>query len=268
MNRQGKGRRVVCYPSVRYATPLLVVGPPRCGTRFVTNVLNKVPGVVIHGEIHNKVVQSLFKVIETCNKVYETKGRPDGWTERWNVQRHDFLLAAWANLTKGHRKKSPVDCLYYGYKTPRHEKYFDVLNRFFAPIHPHYVCCIRNFCDHLLSVQACWPKVSSLEASLKYIQSLRHIRYMKQQRPKDVHLFFLDDYIGTGLPYLTERLFVPLGLQDTNLALAKAREGAVNTSAHLGVQRKEHLSQAQRWLVTIFPMPLREFSRLRRDFGR
>ena len=39
------------HANLRDARPLMVVGGPRCGTRFVANALNRSPTVRVQGEI-------------------------------------------------------------------------------------------------------------------------------------------------------------------------------------------------------------------------
>lgn len=257
---------MICYPSIENATPLIVVGPQRCGTRFVTNVLNSVPGVTIHGEIPSPIMNRIIAVIKKCDKKYLNDDR-NNIGENWQSTKWDLMFAAWANVTKGKRKKMDSDCLFYGYKTPFHEKYFDFYNAFFDPIRPKYVCCIRLFTDHYFSVQARWPRKSIISVAKRYVQSLRQLYYMKQQRPDDVFFFFLDDYKKIGFQYLRERIFDPLGLDDLATAQRKAEKGPANSSAQLGVKKKKQLSRLQALFLKINSQAMQEYDLLHRDFG-
>lgn len=259
-------KNLVCYPSAQQAIPLMVVGPPRSGTRFVTNVLNSLPGVSIQGEIPDSVMKTIKKLVQECDSFF-AENKEKNWLKNWDSTKCDFMFAAWANLTKSKRRPSQTNCLYYGYKTPRHEFYFDFYNSFFHPIRPRYICCVRSFVDHCLSVQARWPKKSLFRVSKEYIQSLRQIRYMKKQRPNEVILFILDDYKKAGAQYLTEHLFIPLGLDDVDQAIRKAGQGAVNTAKQLGVKKKKKLSPSQQLFLQLVAWPLKEFDSLRQDFG-
>lgn len=90
---------------------------------------------------------------------------------------------------------------------------------------------------------------------------------MKKQRPNEVILFILDDYKKAGAQYLTEHLFIPLGLDDVDQAIRKAGQGAVNTAKQLGVKKKKKLSPSQQLFLQLVAWPLKEFDSLRQDFG-
>jgi len=257
---------MICYPSVDQATPLLVVGPQRSGTRFVTNVLNSLPGVTIQDEIPAGVMESLKWLTIKCENKYansEIKARADSW----ECTKHDFMFAAWGNLTQGRRRESDTSCIYYGYKTPFHEKYFDFYNAFFDPVRPKYVCCIRSFIDHYFSVSARWPERTIHLISRRYINSLRQISYMKKQRPDAVLLFFLDDYKEIGMPYPHQRIFMPLGLEKVDRAEKKAMKGPANASEQMGFQKRSNLTWRQELYLKLSPEPMRLYDGLKRDFG-
>lgn len=258
--------KMICYPQADTVTPLIVAGPQRSGTRFVTNVLNSVPEVTIQDEIRDSVMLSLVNLAKTCDKVYSLSHRKSR-SENWDFTKRDFMFAAWANLTQGKRKKITSDCLFYGYKTPFHEMYFDFYNAFFAPIRPKYVCCVRLFIDNYLSVHARWPEKSIVSVAKKYVQSLRQLRYMKETRPDDVFFFFLDDYKKIGFQYLRERIFDPLGLSDLVAAKRKAEQGPANASVQKGVQKRNQLNRMQMLLLKIYPHALQAYDSLHRDFG-
>jgi len=257
---------MICYPSPQNTVPLIIAGLPRSGTRFITNVLNAVPGVTIQSEIPRPVIKIFKHLIETCETVYSHKPEKN-WAASWDATKRDFMYAGWANLTKSARKKSKPETLFYGYKTPGHEFYFDFYNSFFDPIQPKYVCSVRSFVDHFLSVQARWPRRNIRKVSIDYIQSLRQIRYMKKQKPNDVLLFILDDYKEAGTHYLHKQLFEPLGLENVAAAEHMASKGAVNTASQHGVQRKEDLSVSQKLFLKMSPRLLREFDELRANYG-
>jgi len=264
---------MICYPIADKTTPIIVAGPQRSGTRFITNVLNSVPGVTIHGEIPAPVINNIIKVIRKCDQKY-LRENIENSRKNWSITKRDFMFAAWANLNKGKRKKPDENCVFYGYKTPFHEKYFDFYNTFFDPIQPKYVCCVRGFIDHYLSVQARWPAVQArwperniLFVAWKYVQSLRQLRYMKAQRPNDVLLFFLDDYKKIGFQYLRDRIFSPLGLYKLEAAQRRAAKGAVNTAEQKGVQKKTQLTILQALYLKTNPQALQAYDLLRRDYG-
>jgi len=256
------------YPSADKVTPLIIVGPPRSGTRFITNVLNEVPGVTVQGEIPVFIIDRIIRTVKRFQRMYVTAGPEKELPDKFSLASKDFMFAVWANLQKGKRREAGDDCRYFGYKTPYHEKYFDFYNTFFDPVQPIYICCIRRFEDHLLSVQARWPGRGIAYVALRYILSLRRIRLMKEKRPDRVLLFFLDDYKAQGSSYLHEKIFVPLELKDVRAAVKRAELGPVNTSVKHGCLRKDMLAGRQQLFLKLFPRPLQDFEALRRDYGQ
>lgn len=257
---------VISYPTTQTATPLIIVGPQRSGTRFVTNVLNSVPGVVVQDEIPDSIMMNVLELISKCEKKYESADR-EYTVENWENTKHDFMFSVWSNLTQGKRKKTDKKCIFYGYKTPFHEVYFDFYNQFFYPVRPKYICCVRNFLGHYFSVHARWPKRSFVWIARRYVRSLRQLRYMKKKRPEDVFFFFLDDYKQEGTIYLQKKIFDPLGLEDTDLAVKKAEKGPVNASIQLGLKKKDSLTLLQSWILQVYSSPFQYFECLHHDFG-
>lgn len=257
---------MVSYPPADTTTPIIVVGPPRSGTRFITNVLNAIPGVTIHGEIPEPIINNVLRVVNKCDQMYVNNQFRNS-AQNWDLAKREFMFASWATLNKNKPRKSDKDSIYFGYKTPFHEKYFDFYNNYFYPNQPEYICCIRSFPGHLLSVQARWPKRITPYIAFRYIMSLRQIRSMKEKKPDQVLLFFLDDYKKIGNRYLSEKIFKPLGLEDIEPAIRKAEQGPVNTLEQLGCIRNERLSNIQEFFLKIYPRPLIEFETLRSDFG-
>ena len=257
---------MICYPSLEDATPLIVAGPPRSGTRFVTNVLNSVPWVTIQGEIPTPIMSSVIHLLDQADNVFTKNGKA-AWQKNWQATKRDLMFALSGNLTKGSRIQSEEVCLYYGYKTPNHEHYFDIYNKFFHPIRPKYICCVRSFTEHFLSVKARWPQRSIMSVSKRYVKSLQQIRHMKNQRPNDVCIFILDRYIDMGMGHLLNNVFYPLGLDDVGQALDKAGQGPVNTSDQLGVQRQREVTKWQSLFLRAYSRPEREFQRISSEFG-
>ena len=248
--------------------PLIVAGPPRSGTRFITNVLNKSPAVMLHGEIPEPMIRKLNKLVKVSDRIYlKNREIPDRVKEKWRNSKPEFIFSAWAHLCKS-RAQPKRACIYYGYKSPWHERYFSLYNSYFAPVKPRFVCCIRSFEQHLLSVKARWPNRPTPKIAARYVFSLRQIRRMKENAPDDVILFFLDDYITLGGNYLVEQVFAPLGIDDFSSALEQAARGPVNTAVQHGVKRRPELSSMQRLFLTTFPLPVSTFNSLRADFSR
>lgn len=256
-----------CYPKTESVIPLIVVGPPRSGTRFLANILNSIPEVVIQGEIDETIMKHVVYAVKKFMKYQKHAVK----SENVLVQ-HDklasFLFSSWANLSKQGRIEADSKCLYYGYKNPSHEYYFNFYNAVFHPVRPIYLCCIRSFKDHYLSVQARWPDQGIPWVALKYIRSLRQIRYMLNQRPHEVHLFDLDAYKQRGFSYLVHQIFNPLGITSLQNAIRKADQGPVNTSEQLGVRKKDALSPFEIFFLRWFPFPEREYERFSLDRGQ
>ena len=257
---------MIHYPSSENAAPLIVVGPQRCGTRFVTNVLNSMPGVTLQGEIENSLMDQVVSLARKTDKIYLNDERRNV-RNSWEESKHDFIYGAWTHLAKGKKRKAGSGCLYYGYKSPFHEKYFDFYNAYFHPLRPKYVCCVRSFQGHYFSVKARWPNKHIAWVASRYARSLKRIRYMKESRPDDVLLFFLDEYKEQGFDYLRHRILEPLGLEDAAAAEKRAAKGPANATAQLGLEKRERLSLVEAVYLKLDSRPFSRYAALRRDFG-
>jgi hypothetical protein len=231
------------------------------------NILNQVPGVVLQGEIPGQIMDRVIKVARSCERTYvDASNTTAQKATNWHAKKRQYMFWAWATVSKS-SLKAFAGSRYYGYKSPYHEKYFQFYNEFFGTQRPKYVCCIRSFRQHLLSVQARWPRRSIAYIAMRYTMSLRQVWRMKQARPADVICFFLDDYIARGAEYLIEELFMPLELDEFDGALKKAAQGPANSSSQLGVSRKDALTPAQEFFLRVYPAPLTSFERLRIECG-
>lgn len=256
------------YPSANeIITPLIVAGTARSGTRFVTNALNLIPGVTIHGEIPPSVMRRAVEVYDQGDLVYQQQ-QPirDHISKKWQQSKASYLFACWTYLSKGNARYYSGG-KYFGYKSPYHEFFHDFYCKAFAPDVPKYICCIRSFPQHLLSVQARWPQRAIINVARRYSSSLRQIQRIKERSAEHVLLFCLDDYIAIGPRYLEEQIFTPLGLEDTEKALQYSAKGAANSSASLGVKKKAALSHFQRLYLWFDRTPERLFRRLRSGYG-
>lgn len=245
-------------------TPLIVVGPPRSGTRFVTAVLNAIPRVQLYSEIHDEILAPMKKSLRQAERVYDSSER-DGSPAHWEARKRGLMYSVWHGLSADRQRPPRKKSLYIGYKTPFHEQHFEFYNRYFDPVRPVYICCIRSFVDHFLSVQARWPRHGIVYTAFRYIRSLRKIRRMKAERPDEVIVFVLDDCREQGYPYIRERLLRPLGLEEHPRARRLAERGAVNTAEKFGVDRADDLTLRQKVLLWLLPGTTRAFDALRRS---
>ena len=245
-------------------TPLIVVGPPRSGTRFVTAVLNGIPDVQLYSEIRDEILAPMRKSMKRAEGVYASSDR-EGLSENWTSKKRALMYSLWHGLSADRQRPPRKKSLYIGYKTPFHEQHFEFYNRYFDPVRPVYICCIRSFVDHFLSVQARWPRHGIAYTAVRYIRSLRKIRRMKAERPDEVIVFVLDDCRDQGYAYIQERLLRPLGLDEHPRARRRAEKGAVNTAEKFGVARADALTLRQRIVLWILPGTSRAFEALRRD---
>jgi len=243
-------------------TPLIVAGPPRSGTRFVTAVLDSVPGIQMYSEIRDELIEPVLRSVRQADGLYRSSSR-DGWPEQWERKKRLFMFSIWHGLSADKKGPPRRKSLYIGYKTPFHERYFDFYNGHFDPVRPVYVCCIRSFVDHFLSVQARWPRHGIVYTAFRYWRSLRRIRRMKAERPDEVIVFVLDDYREHGYRYFQERILTPLGFGEVPEARERADRGAVNSVQKFGVERADALTWRQRALLRLLPGTEREFRALR-----
>jgi hypothetical protein len=241
---------VITHPYIADANPLLVVGSPRCGTRFVANALQTHPDIHLNAEIPLQAMAATEVWLRRLSHTYQgyaVHARRAGWERGWEGSRHEMVYAIWATLTKGVFRAPDHPVAWYGYKTPHHERFWPLWRDLFpADRQPRYVFCTRNFLDHSRSQQAKTPAVTIDKIAAEYRQSVNTYAEMKAALGDHVSLFVLDDLASGGRDYVREVLFDRLSIPVDAETLSRIDPGRpVNDGASMG-QSKRPPTDAER----------------------
>ncbi|HVH03495.1 MAG TPA: sulfotransferase [Amaricoccus sp.] len=240
------------YPGGKAATPVIVCGPPRCGTRFVTDALNHLPRVAIQGE----VIPALFErarafLAEADAAIAAPKQKPQ-WRKTWDGRRAETMFALWTNLQKYAVVKAPRDVAFYGYKTPGHEKLWSFYEGYFTERKPLFVYCIRNFPDHYRSYITRWPKRRIEAAAAAYLESIDTCEAMRAALGERAQIFVLDALVAEGGGYLERFLArLPIPAPAERIARIDPREKA--NSAEVHARPRVELDDGQRAFIARTP---------------
>ena len=240
------------HPDLQHARPLMVVGRPRCGTRFVANALNRHPAILLLGEIPSPAMDNAIRFLSDTGDLFASEPRWSGW-ER---SRRDLLYAIWASMLKGQPRRRRGIVTWFGHKTPQHDQYWEFYRAFFGDIGPQYIFCMRNFVDHYLSLV-------SMEdhGSLDRVEGGRRIRRtaeeyraavsryadMKAALGENVSLFILDDLREGGIDYVRETMFELLAIEVDNSTLSRIDVSRrANSTEGTGAARRTELTADER----------------------
>lgn len=191
--------------------PLIVAGPQRCGTRFVTGVLNAHPYVHVEGEIQRLLVEKALALLAFTTEYYNRRSEKE--YEYWLEKRPELMACLWRFLGKDKIKDVSGAVQYFGYKTPFHERYFHQYQEYFNGRRVVCVYCIRNFRDHYLSVKARWPDRNIKQTAKRYLESLEVFFRIQRDMPDQVFPFVLELSGLYGVHYIEKALIEPLGLE-------------------------------------------------------
>lgn len=238
------------------ATPLIVFGRQRAGTRFVTEVLNSFEEVTLQGEIPNPVMKAFERFITETECYYRDlaesgNARRVREYQTWQKKKRSLIYAMWANASQSMRVAPGKNCRYFGYKRPNNEFYFDFYEEHLAGQAPRYVYCVRSFAENYLSIVSRWPDRSIEYVAEDYLKSIRQYQRIKEAAPERVLIFNLDDHMRYGFSYVERNVLSRLELSpDESLREKLAGLGAVNeTDKIAGVVRRRELSSAERIFI-------------------
>jgi Sulfotransferase family len=225
-------------PDLRETRPLMVVGAPRCGTRFVANALNRHPAIVVHGEIPKPAMENAIRFLRRTDKFFATVPQ---WSAAWQASQRELLYCMWASMVKGKQLESTADTAWFGHKTPRHDRYWKFYREVFGEVCPKYVFCMRNFVDHYLSMHSMCQDLSIANVARKFRGSVARYAEMKATLGDNVSLFILDDLREGGIDYVRTTLFEGLDIEVERRALARINVSrqANSTEGHGRTRRRE-----------------------------
>jgi Sulfotransferase family len=236
------------HPHLRDARPLMVVGRPRCGTRFVASALGRHRAILLLGEIPALAMDNAIRFLSGTADVFASEPR---WTG-WENSRRNLLYAIWASILKGVPRESRRTIRWFGHKTPGHDEYWEFYRDFFGDSAPRYVFCMRNFVDHYLSFNSLKEHRSAVPVdrtrnihviARDYRASVARYADMKAALKDDVSLFILDDLREGGIDYVRETVFERLGIEVDNRTLSRIDVSRrPNSTEGAGAARRTELS--------------------------
>lgn len=244
---------MIIHPNIADAAPLLVVGTPRSGTRFVANALNAHPDIHLNGEIPLRAMEETEAWLRRLSDAYEdfaANPRRVGWETGWQTNRHQLVYALWGTLFKGAFKLPDRPVAWYGYKTPHHERFWPLWRDLFPDDRqPRYVFCIRNFLDQSSSQLAKTPKMTIDRIAANYRQSINTYAEMLAELGDHVSLFVLDDLADGGVDYICQAVFDSFGIpvnRDTLVQIDPGRR--VNDGASRGREKRPFTDEERAFL--------------------
>jgi hypothetical protein len=208
--REAHTKTIFIHPNLREARPLMVVGGPRCGTRFVAGALNRSSKVFIQGEIQPEVMDHAIGFLSGATHYFASAPK---WAASWENSRRPLLYALWASMVKSTPSPPRTRVDWFGHKTPRHDRYWKFYRDFLGEDRPKYVFCMRNFVDHYLSMNSMNELATIDLVARKYRASVARYAEMKTALGDDVLLFVLDDLSKDGVDYLRKTLFERLDIE-------------------------------------------------------
>jgi hypothetical protein len=225
---------------MRDATPLIICGMGRSGTRNTANVLNCHESVSLYGEIPFGIMKQLFNVLDTADKSYSGK---DYHRSLWSKKKAKFIYSSFNYLGKASLMQEKHTACFIGHKTPHHEKLFYDYERHFGSVGilPIYLYCCRD-------ADSCWRSYKSMNWGAKrtiesflveYNESFNCLEHMLSKAEGRVHIVKLNDLKSANnqLEYYIKAIFNPLGLEiddDTAMRIASVE----NSNATIKVTGK------------------------------
>jgi hypothetical protein len=233
------------HPNLRDARPLMVVGGPRCGTRFVANALNRSPTVLVQGEIPSQAMDNAIRFLSETTDYFASVPQ---WAAGWEQGRPALLYALWASMVKRNPRAVRRTITWFGHKTPRHDSYWEFYRDFLGDdVVPKYVFCMRNFVDHYLSMNSMNERHTIDRVATEYRASATRYAEMKAALGENVSLFILDDLREGGIDYVRETLFERLGIEVDQRTLARIDVvHQANSTEGAGRSRRRELTVGER----------------------
>ena len=202
--------------------PIIILGRPRAGTRFVMSKLNSFPEVSIQSEIPPYVTD---KTIEYINELddYYCKAAKSGDERRerqykgWLLKKQSLIFELWKYVSQDEEVKPGTQNKYIGYKRPDHEKYISFYEKHLSDFEPLYIYCFRSFIDNYMSINSLWPNKKIETVAKDYRESVSNYLQAKRLVGDRIKLFSVDRQKQEGVNYLKEGIFPWIGLDFENL---------------------------------------------------
>ncbi|MFN4296665.1 MAG: sulfotransferase [Brevundimonas sp.] len=212
--------------------PLIVCGFGRSGTRMCANLLANSGVVELQGEIPREIAQETLSWL-TAARAAAAPTQPE--------RVYSLARSVFRDITPARPMDRP-DALWFGHKTPHHERHFDRYEAIFDQPGglPVYVYCLRNPFHVWRSYRVMpWGGFDRPGGFLKsWLRSVAAWERMRQVAPERVLLFNLDAMIRAPdrEVWLGDALFAPLGLSVDTFRKPVETIGNTNSAeAKLGV---------------------------------
>jgi hypothetical protein len=183
----------------QYPKPLIVCGMGRAGTRMITDILVQRKDINMYGEIPPQMIADFFKFMETVDKGYLT----NAYDEFYSDKRLDFIQQSFRFLSKGFFRPIDSKCelRYFGYKSPRHERFYKELDCLFfrQGLKPVYIYCCRDAVSNWASYKnMTWNKFNVRQFLEDYCESFRVFNKMLRELSDRCIVFNLNEYIRSS----------------------------------------------------------------------
>ncbi len=201
---------------------------------MAAEILNKEGRSCLQGEIPHSVAVPMLRYMKALSIHYR-----DGSTrEPFLSKGHQPFERIFESACKSRviRRKGAI---YFGHKTPRHERYFVDYETSFQHLNPRYVYCRRNPAAVWKSLRNMkWNQYTEVEDFISdWKDSVDHYRRMKAAAPERVYMFDLDRFVADGKGVVAE-MFSFLGL-DLDSSRAQELGSLPNTNSSLAKVGRE-----------------------------
>ena len=109
-------------------TPIVICGMGRSGTRNIADNIARHPEVQIYGEIPPQMMEFFLDFYSTVNFSYSKSAFKESWAKR----KEEFFFDCLNNISKEKIELKKVERKYVGYKSPRHEQFYEKIEACFA----------------------------------------------------------------------------------------------------------------------------------------
>ncbi len=227
------------WPLAR-ATPVLIGGVARSGTRMLADILNVCPTVAIQPETPPKAIELFLKFAGDIDGIYAGLGQQLGRAvdQNWRQNRAGLLHALFIAASRDRPSGVDRPVTHFGLKLPSLERYFSEFDRYYDAPKPYMIYCMRR-------PDAVWRSIRSFGWQTdfeKFLQSYRrsmsHALAALARSPDRLVVFNLNAFLeGDSVEYvagLCARLGVPLEAE------AQARIAQVDNRNGIAARGREY----------------------------
>ncbi|MCV3737725.1 sulfotransferase [Rhizobium sp. TRM96647] len=236
---------------------IVIAGPPRTGTRFLTDALNKHPEVAIQGEIPSRVLDHALRFMTDAAADYKRPGHVK-WSRVWDKSRvalFEDIIAATQKRPDKSMRSDRHKAIFTGFKLPAAVNRLEALGAVYG--NPKFVLCIREFAPYHLSCVSRWPEKTIQSTAKNYLAALGSAR-KAIERGDQVFVFPLERLKTDGVGPLRELgEFLGLSSVDAWLNLIDPSKKA-NEAEKFTKNKRTELTDEEKAYVEVTPL-LHEF---------